>query len=113
MAVRIGKKGVNMLLLVVSTFLGAVGQFFFKDTFVVSGFAIMPFLIGLAAYLLSSGVYFYVLSRTHLSWSYSLGGLSYIFTVLFAAVFLGENVPILRWVGVFVITFGVLLIGSS
>ncbi|MCL5112326.1 MAG: EamA family transporter [Candidatus Marsarchaeota archaeon] len=108
-----GKKMTNVLLLVASTFLGAVGQLFFKDTFVAAGFSIIPLLIGLVAYIVSSGIYFYVLSRTHLSWSYSLGGLSYIFTVLFAATLLHESVPLLRWIGVFVITFGVLLIGSS
>jgi len=112
---KMGRKTANISMLIVSTFLGAVGQFFFKDTFTsaTTGFAIAPFLIGLVAYIVSTGIYFYVLSRTHLSWSYSLGGLSYIFTVLFAVVFLRENVGIVRWAGVLLITFGVLFIGSS
>lgn len=49
----------------------------------------------------------------HLSWAYSMGGLSYIFAVLLAHLALGESVPFLRWVGVLVIAVGVAMIGLS
>ena len=102
----------NVSFLVVSTFLGALGQFLFKYSFTSSAF--VAFLsLGIIVYFASTIVYFYVLSRVHLSWAYSIGGLSYIFAVILAATVLGESVPTLRWAGVAVIFVGVLLIGST
>ena len=99
--------------LVFSTLLGAVGQLLFKAGLAQHSMLI-PYLIGgLAAYIISTGFYFFILSRVHLSWAYSLGGLSYLFTVIFANFILLENVPVLRWVGVVVIAVGVALIGLS
>ncbi len=69
--------------------------------------------VGIVSYLFSTVIYFYVLSRVHLSFAYSMGGLSYIFAVILAALFLNESVPFLRWVGVLTIAFGVVLIGLS
>jgi drug/metabolite transporter (DMT)-like permease len=96
-----------------STFLGAIGQLFFKSSFVYGPLFIPLLAIGILMYLASTVIYFYVLSRVHLSWAYSLGGISYIFTVIFAAALLQEAVPPLRWAGVGVIAVGVLLIGLS
>ncbi|MGC8669821.1 MAG: hypothetical protein ACP5TL_01555 [Candidatus Micrarchaeia archaeon] len=99
--------------LFVSTLLGATGQLMFKYAFVHKTMLIPYFGIALAAYLASTVFYFYVLSRVHLSWAYSIGGLSYIFTVLLAAFVLMEDVPLLRWIGVIVVTIGLVLIGLS
>lgn len=101
----------NFALLIVSTFLGGVGQLFFRYAFV--GNALYVLVFGLLAYGVSTIIYLFVLSRVHLSWAYSLGGMSYIFAAIFAVAILNENVPILRWVGVIVIVVGVALIGIS
>ncbi len=101
----------NILVLLLSTGLAAIGQYFFKDS--LNLLSVPLFAIGFLSYVASTVAYFYVLSRAHLSWVYGLGGLSYIFTVLLAFFALGENVPPLRWVGVAIITFGVLLVGAS
>jgi uncharacterized membrane protein len=98
--------------LLVSTLLGAIGQFLFKYSFMSSSFLVFLSL-GLLSYMASTAVYFYVLSRVHLSWAYSIGGISYVFAVLMAHFFLLEYVPPVRWVGVIVIAVGVLLIGVS
>ena len=103
----------SVIMLVFSALLGAIGQFLFKYSFDNSP-AFMPFFsLGLLSYVVSTFIYFYVLSRVHLSWAYSMGGLSYIFTVLLAYSVLGEHVPFLRWIGVLVIAVGVALIGIS
>lgn len=102
----------NVSFLVLSTFLGALGQLLFKYSFHSISFAVF-LALGLISYFASTIVYFYVLSRVHLSWAYSLGGLSYIFAVIFAATILSENVPPLRWLGVSIIFLGVLLIGIT
>ncbi len=103
-------------LLVISTLLGAIGQLVFKIGVAdVSDFSILvPYVIlGFVIYAISTLIYFYTLSRTNLSWAYSFGGLSYLFTVIFAAAFLGEVIVPLRWLGVIVIVAGVALIGLS
>lgn len=100
------------LCLVISTALGATGQFLFKYAF-LDGSLLITLLLGLCAYAISTGIYFYVLSRVHLSWAYALGGMSYILTVLLAATALNESVPPLRWLGVLMIAFGVVLVGIS
>ena len=101
------------LILLGSTFLGALGQVFFKMGVMQSGMLYTYVAIGLVFYLASTVVYFYVLSRTHLSWSYGFTGLSYIFASFIAFAFLGEHVPILRWLGIIVIAIGTALIGVS
>lgn len=103
---------VNISLLVVSTFLGALGQLFYKYAFGSSSL-VLWIGIGLLMYALSTVIYLAVLSRSHLSWAYGLNGLSYIFATIFAAAILFENVPLLRWIGVGVIFIGVVLIGLS
>ena len=100
----------NIMFLLGSTLLGAIGQFLFKYAFLGSGFYAF-LLLGLLAYGLSTLIYFYVLSRVNLTWAYGVGGLAYIFAVIFASTI--ETVPIIRWVGVGVITVGVFLIGMS
>lgn len=101
-------------LLFASTLLGATGQLLFKVGVVSTLFQFAGFVaIGLLAYLVSTVIYFYVLSRTHLSWAYGFTGLSYIFASAIAFLFLGEAVPALRWAGIFVIAIGTALIGIS
>ena len=95
-------------LLVVSTVLGGVGQFLFKYAFMDHHLA-TTVLVGLTIYAISTAIYFYVLSRMHLSWAYALSGISYIVAVIFAATLLMENVSILRWTGVIVIAIGLIL----
>ncbi|MDE1874382.1 MAG: hypothetical protein KGI04_04700 [Candidatus Micrarchaeota archaeon] len=108
-----GKKAFVALLLM-STLLGAAGQLFFKIGVTGSFTALVEFIaLGLLAYGGSTVLYFYVLSRTHLSWAYGFTGLSYIFASVLAYLFLSEAVPLLRWDGIFLITIGTVLIGLS
>ena len=96
-----------------ATLLGAVGQLLFKYSFSQGGLFIAWLAAGLGAYGLATLIYFYVLSRVHLSWAYGIGWLSYIFATIFAYFILAESVPLVRWIGVIVITAGVLFIGLS
>lgn len=102
----------NIALLVVSTLLGAIGQFFYKYA-LGSSSLILWIGVGILFYVISTVIYLTVLSRSHLSWAYGLNGLSYIFATVFAAAILLENVPLLRWAGVGIIFLGVILIGLS
>ena len=107
-------KKIFILLLIVSTVLGAVGQLLFKLGLQSSGaFLVLYLIIGIIAYGFSTVVYLYVLGRTHLSWTYGLGGLSYIFASIFALVFINEPITLLRWIGILTIAGGTALIGTS
>ncbi len=105
-------KLISVLLLVVSTALGGVGQFLFKYAF-LDHYLSLTLAAGLGVYAISTAVYFYVLSRVHLSWAYGLNGISYMLAVVFAATILQENVPLLRWAGVLIIAIGVVLVSLS
>jgi uncharacterized membrane protein len=106
------RKLVYALLSICSTTLGGVGQFLFKLSF-SDGSIILTLGLGIGSYLVSTAIYFYVLSRVHLSWAYGLSGLSYILAVFLSASVLGEAVSMLRWAGVLVIALGVVLVGLS
>lgn len=101
----------NVLFLLCSSFLGAAGQLVFKYALHIS--SPVSLLLGVVLYGLSTLVYFYVLGRSNLSWAYSMGGLSYIFTVVLSPIVLNETVPLLRWSGVFIIAVGIAFIGMS
>jgi multidrug transporter EmrE-like cation transporter len=68
---------------------------------------------GLLLFGISSIFWIVVLSRVPLSVAYPFVGVSYILIVLLARFVLGENVPALRWIGVFVVAAGIAIIGLS
>ncbi len=107
-------KSKNLWLLLGSTFMGAIGQLLFKYSLGLSGIPMAEWLIlGLLSYAGSTVIFLFVLSRAHLHWVYSIGGLSYVFAVIFAGTLLGESIPPLRWLGVLIIFAGVAIIGAS
>ena len=69
--------------------------------------------IGLALFGCSAAFYLIVLSRVPLSVAYPLAGMQYLIVVAVAQFLLHEEVPPLRWLGVAVITTGILLVGLS
>ncbi len=103
-------------LLIVSTTLGAIGQVMFKYSISLEHAILVTaaiFIGGVLAYGISTLFYFYALSKVHLSWAYSIGGLSYIIAVILAATVLLEKIPLLRWFGALIITLGLIIVGLS
>lgn len=105
-------KSIIILFMVIASVLGGVGQLLFKYAF-IDGKLGVTLLAGIGVYALSTALYFYVLSRTHLSWTNALSGISYVLAVVFASTILGENVSFLRWIGVIVIVVGVVLVSMT
>lgn len=99
--------------LLFTSFLAALGQTVFKLAFLNPGILVLLIAAGLVAYIISTVYYLFALSRVHLSWAYGIGGLSYVFAVMMAYLFLGEMIPPLRWLGVAIIFIGVVLVGTS
>lgn len=104
------KKRILFAVLICSTFLGSLGQFLFKLGLQTS---IIYLAIGLVAYAISTVIYLFILGRMHLSWTYGVGGLGYIFASLLAFFLLQEQISPLRWAGIVVIAIGTALVGLS
>jgi multidrug transporter EmrE-like cation transporter len=68
---------------------------------------------GLLLFGISSIFWLVVLSRVPLSVAYPFVGVGYIIIVLLSRLVLHENVPALRWAGVFVVAAGIAIIGLS
>ena len=99
------KKGLNLL-----------GDINFSGGFVHSYLKIFfaPYVIlGVLTYFCSIFFWLYALSKVDLSFAYPFLALSYVFIVLASQYYLGEIVPFIRWIGVLVICFGVLIVSKS
>lgn len=68
---------------------------------------------GLALFAISAVFWLVVLSRVPLSVAYPFVGVSYVLVVAFSKVFLHEDVPALRWLGVVVVAAGIAIVGLS
>lgn len=77
---------------------------------------IIPFIssyclwIGFITIIVSSFLWMKVLAKVELSVAYPLISISYIFGIIAAVIIFKESVPLIRWVGVIVIMFGIFLI---
>ncbi len=121
----------SMILVLVAVLLGVVGQLLLKmgmnqvGTLEFSGglagiislgvrvFSNLKVLGGFAAYGLSSLFWIVVLSKIDLSLAYPMLALNYVLVPLTACLFLGEQVPALRWMGIGVVIVGVVIISRT
>jgi drug/metabolite transporter (DMT)-like permease len=69
--------------------------------------------VGLFLFGLSAFVWLAVLSRTPLSFAYPFASLTYVMILLFDRFWLHQQVPVVRWVGVFFIMVGIVLIAQT
>lgn len=114
--------------LLISMFLGVVGQVFIKkglnslgnldfSTALIATYVkifFTPFIIlGISLYSLGVFFWLYALSKVELSFAYPFVSVSYVLVLFFSWWFLGENISLLRWAGVFSICLGVFLISRS
>ena len=69
--------------------------------------------IGLSFLILSLVLYLTAISRLDLSFVLPIHSFSYVINAVFAQFLLGENISEMRWLSIFVISFGVLFVGLS
>jgi drug/metabolite transporter (DMT)-like permease len=115
-------------IILTAVFLAVIGQIFVKRgldllgtidfssglfiTYVKIFFS--PFvLIGTVFYTISIFFWIYSLTRVDLSFAFPFLSLSYVLIILASWLMLGENIPLLRWIGVLVICLGVFLVSRS
>lgn len=121
----------SMVFILVAVLLGVVGQLLLKMGITQVGtlvfgsdlagliqlglqvFGNLKVLGGFAAYGLSSLFWIVVLSKVDLSLAYPMLALNYVLVPLTAWLFLGEQVPTLRWLGAGVVIIGVVIISRT
>ena len=121
----------SMVLILMAVLLGVVGQLLLKMGITQVGtlafgsdlagliqlglrvFGNLKVLGGFAAYGLSSLFWIVVLSKVDLSLAYPMLALNYVLVPLTAWLFLGEQVPTLRWLGAGVVIIGVVIISRT
>ena len=109
---------VSVVLVFVATLIGAVGALLFKvaSTGKLNPFAMMkniPLIIGVVLYGLSSVLFIIALKGASVAIMYPLTSLSYIWIAFLSMKYLGEKMNSHKWMGIFLIIFGVALIGLS
>jgi len=121
----------SMILILVAVLLGVLGQLLLKMGMTQVGsleskgglgglvqmgvqvFSNLKVLGGFAAYGFSSLFWIVVLSKIDLSLAYPMLALNYVLVPLTAWLFLNEQVPPLRWLGIGVVILGVVVISRS
>jgi len=107
------------LLTASSAFIGSIGQIEFKRGSETLRFNIQALitnyhlLAGFFLYALSTLIYIYALSKGRLSIIYPIIATSYIWTTLFARMFLNEPVNLTNWAGIALILLGVTLVSRT
>lgn len=114
-----------MIWLIFSIILGSAGQIFFKmatgyvkNSATVTNYYIALFLnyylwLGLTCYAASLVLWLWILQKYELSFAYPMVGLGYIITTFMAIFFLGEEVSIIRWIGILLIVTGLFILNIS
>ena len=73
-----------------------------------------PYVLGgVFSYGMSTLSYFSVLSKLDLSLAYPSISLGYVLVILCSKIFFGEEISFKRWMAIFVICFGIFLVGLS
>ena len=76
-------------------------------------FSTPPVWLGLSCYGVSAVLWLVVLSRLDLSYAYLMLASMYVLIPLISWLFLGEQVPPMRWVGMVVVVLGVVIVARS
>ncbi len=72
-----------------------------------------PVVTGLFLSVVAAFLWLVVLSRFELSYSYLMAGLTFVFVVIASAVFLEENISLVRWLGALLIALGVYFVSRT
>jgi drug/metabolite transporter (DMT)-like permease len=117
-----------IILLLVAVFLGVVAQLCLKKGMMNAGivsftanvldsfkkmFLNVFVVLGFLFYGVSNLFWIVILNKLELSYAYPIVSLSYFFVALLSMVFFGEQVSFRRWVSIFIIILGVVVVGLS
>ncbi|MCK9478150.1 MAG: EamA family transporter [Firmicutes bacterium] len=73
-----------------------------------------PFIFGgLIIYVVATVLWFYILSKVQLSTAYPIQSLCYVFTAIISVLIFKENVALVKWAGLLLITAGAFLVSRG
>jgi multidrug transporter EmrE-like cation transporter len=122
------KKMEVIALVLISVLLGVLGQLSLKQGMKnVGNFEIKDFLssrifkliaekfvvIGIALYAIATLLWLVILSKAELSFAYPMLAIGYILIAIFGKLFFGENITLIRFLGILLISIGVFLLLKS
>jgi multidrug transporter EmrE-like cation transporter len=81
--------------------------------FVVKVFSTPLILIAIPVYVAGFLTWLVVLSELDLSYAYSFLAITYVLVPVLSRLFLGEQVPAVRWMGIAVICVGLIIVGRA
>jgi len=95
--------------------IGSIQLSTFKDAILlfVKIFTNISVLGGVALYFLSAIIWLLLLTKLDISYVQPILALTYVITPILAIVFLNENVPAMRWVGIAIIVIGVFVVART
>jgi drug/metabolite transporter (DMT)-like permease len=105
----------------VSVLLNAAAQIFIKigtehapnqSLFAISTLTSGAMLLGIAALVLALVSWLYALKSVPLTIAFTLAATTQVIVPLGCWIFLGEQISFVRWIGIFLVTFGVLLVAQ-
>lgn len=105
----------------VSVLLNAAAQIFIKigtghapdqSLFAISTLTSGAMLLGIAAMVIALFSWLYALKSVPLTIAFTLAASTQVIVPLGCWIFLGEQISLVRWVGIFLVTFGVLLVAQ-
>lgn len=70
-------------------------------------------LAGMSMYFLSAAMWLYLLTKLDVSVVQPILSLTYVLTPILAIFFIGESVPLTRWLGILVIVLGVFIVART
>lgn len=82
-------------------------------TFLTKLFTDVTNLVGMFLYFCSAVIWSYLLTKLDISVVQPVLALTYVATPILAFFILGENIPIMRWVGIAIIIVGVVVVARS
>ena len=68
---------------------------------------------GMLLYFFSAAVWLYLLTKLDISVVQPILALTYVATPILAIIFLGEKVPLIRWLGILIIILGVYVVART
>ncbi|MBW2995473.1 hypothetical protein KY312_03895 [Candidatus Woesearchaeota archaeon] len=99
------------------SFIGAIGQYFFKKASATISFNILNFIknkyvyFGIGIYSIGTVIWLLILPYGDLSVIYPFVAIVYIWVALVSKKFLNEKMNIWKWLGILSIVLGVALVG--
>lgn len=81
--------------------------------FVIKMFTNITILGGMVMYFLSAATWLYLLTKLEVSVVQPILALTYVVTPILAIVFIHENIPTTRWLGIAVIITGVFIVART